>query len=1215
MRNLKRTLSLALAAIMLVGMMVVSASAASYNNLTDKDEIVNKDAVSMLVSLGIIEGKPDGSYAPTENVDRAQMAKMLSVIMNKGVDNSALYQSVNSGLTDITSHWAKGHINYCYTTGIIAGRGNGTFDPSATVTALEAAKMLLVAVGYDPKIEGFEGADWAINVSVRADEQGIFEGFTKDLSAPLNRDDAALLIYNALDVEMIQSYTTNNYPIAYSDHRTILADKYGVIKVQGVVVANEWASLASDDGDAALKEGKTTIYNGEGIFSTTGNTTVSKEDASLKTQTFNVSTPVDMLGKTVNLYIKKTTILADSTVYGDPVVSDVNTVVTTGETVLYSGAKDPQVDYDKLLGENGLTDKDAKYFWNYNSGKYIPNTTEKYGDKTANVKGATLTIIDNNGDGEVDYVLSVEKALADITSVNSKKETVTVRTLGTLDNKDVVGYEDMAKEDVVLYVQYGGRTYLEKPEVVTGEMEHFNVKGTEKYMTVGGEKYKADELETNARTEVVKFDVTECDKANGVQFETSYNFYLDDYGNVIAFEEVEAAAKNYALVLDSAFSTNMLNTSGQVKVLLPDGTTKTYELNWDNSVKSWKDENNSALDTTEEAAEALKTFLGTDDGGGVGKTYPAAGAAAGNLVAYSINADDKMTIDLPELTVGDVVDATKKPDYTSGTSGFFAAGQEMLSADISKGDVEIKTNATGVGDPTGTFGIDADTIVYYYNGKDGSVAVGYDNMAKLIDKNGVLAETGKKIIDAGTNTNGTANGEVKVSVVDLYKSDVANVVVLYTSQAKFGNEDYVFVMPEFDVYNDYFYYTVIHEDGTMEEVKSEENLRNDLKGTDGIVCTIDMDSKNLASFNTTPSRVAEGFVKVTSSRYVNVYTDATTNNAIQNPGKDNEWLDMTKLQSPVRLANKNDELIYDIDNTDVDDETATGTTFQDGQYGYVVYDEDNVVKAAFIVKSYLTEDPTGNNKPGKPSNDDLALKIITSGPNRGTFYFLNAEDATLMDMEDLLISSFEKLGYEVVKIHYTNGDISAVDVKRGSSESTFRVLDYTVTDEVQDVVVDTVGDTTVGPVAEDVKDTSTGLADGTLAGGLFNGITPQNGMKLTTLTITLPVDPSTTYRAVRQTNNALITCATEGGEDVPTAWKHGDSFVKAGAANVTPAGTAIEYSLLVCDDGEPITLEVFESSTGAFTVDSDHYTVKENGGSVATPSYTVTIDTTGVTFQ
>ena len=51
MRNLKRALSLALAAIMLIGMMVVSACAVSYNDLTDKDQIVNKDAVSMLVSL------------------------------------------------------------------------------------------------------------------------------------------------------------------------------------------------------------------------------------------------------------------------------------------------------------------------------------------------------------------------------------------------------------------------------------------------------------------------------------------------------------------------------------------------------------------------------------------------------------------------------------------------------------------------------------------------------------------------------------------------------------------------------------------------------------------------------------------------------------------------------------------------------------------------------------------------------------------------------------------------------------------------------------------------------------------------------------------------------------------------------------------------------------------------------------------------------------
>ena len=122
MRNLKRALSLALAAAMLIGMMVISASAVSYNSFTDRDEIVNKDAVSMLTTLGIIEGKPDGSYAPSENVDRAQMAKMISVMLSNNEDCDDLYMSVNSGLTDVAGNWAQGYINYCYTLDIIAGR-------------------------------------------------------------------------------------------------------------------------------------------------------------------------------------------------------------------------------------------------------------------------------------------------------------------------------------------------------------------------------------------------------------------------------------------------------------------------------------------------------------------------------------------------------------------------------------------------------------------------------------------------------------------------------------------------------------------------------------------------------------------------------------------------------------------------------------------------------------------------------------------------------------------------------------------------------------------------------------------------------------------------------------------------------------------------------------------------------------------------------------
>ena len=90
MRNLKRALSLVLAVVMVIGLMVVGASAVSYNDFSDRGEIVNKDAVSMLTTLGIIEGQPDGSYNPTGDVDRAQMAKMISVALTNNEDCDTL---------------------------------------------------------------------------------------------------------------------------------------------------------------------------------------------------------------------------------------------------------------------------------------------------------------------------------------------------------------------------------------------------------------------------------------------------------------------------------------------------------------------------------------------------------------------------------------------------------------------------------------------------------------------------------------------------------------------------------------------------------------------------------------------------------------------------------------------------------------------------------------------------------------------------------------------------------------------------------------------------------------------------------------------------------------------------------------------------------------------------------------------------------------------
>ena len=109
----------------------------------------------MLTILGVINGKEDGSFFdPAGNVTRAEMAKMTRHRPESGAGSvDGLYVGMNTGLTDVKGHWAESYINYCYSLGIIAGRGNGKFDPAATVTGNEAAKMLLVAAGYDAQLE------------------------------------------------------------------------------------------------------------------------------------------------------------------------------------------------------------------------------------------------------------------------------------------------------------------------------------------------------------------------------------------------------------------------------------------------------------------------------------------------------------------------------------------------------------------------------------------------------------------------------------------------------------------------------------------------------------------------------------------------------------------------------------------------------------------------------------------------------------------------------------------------------------------------------------------------------------------------------------------------------------------------------------------------------------------------------------------------------
>ena len=222
MRNLKRALSLALAAAMLISLMVVGASAADYG---DQAEVTQTEAVDVLTAIGVVGGDQNGNFNPTATLTRAEFCVMIANALTGGSFDQALFDGTNTPFTDVAGHWGAGYIAYCYSNGIVAGTSATTFEPDGTLTAAQAAAILLMALGYNQNNEFAANGQFSLNVTRWAQQSGLYDGLTVAANAGISRQDTAKLIFNAL---------TNTTPVGYSS----LTQSYytvGTSAVNGVV--------------------------------------------------------------------------------------------------------------------------------------------------------------------------------------------------------------------------------------------------------------------------------------------------------------------------------------------------------------------------------------------------------------------------------------------------------------------------------------------------------------------------------------------------------------------------------------------------------------------------------------------------------------------------------------------------------------------------------------------------------------------------------------------------------------------------------------------------------------------------------------------------------------------------------------------------------------------------------------------------------------------
>lgn len=194
MRKITKLLTLALAALMIMGAMPVGAA---FTDVSVDNEALY-ESVELLTTLGVAKGTSDTTFGPDELVTRQQMAAFVYRLMKAGRSSEG---GVNTTpFTDLEDSTFFNMISWANSTGIIKGRSATEFDPKGNIVLQDAYVMLVRALGYEK-----DGALSYPNAYIdKAEEIGLDEDIPSsvDYTASLTRGQVAIILANAFYADM-----------------------------------------------------------------------------------------------------------------------------------------------------------------------------------------------------------------------------------------------------------------------------------------------------------------------------------------------------------------------------------------------------------------------------------------------------------------------------------------------------------------------------------------------------------------------------------------------------------------------------------------------------------------------------------------------------------------------------------------------------------------------------------------------------------------------------------------------------------------------------------------------------------------------------------------------------------------------------------------------------------------------------------------------------
>ena len=625
MSKIKKLIALTLALAMVLS---VSAFAGSYkaDTYADADKINEdcQDAVELLYALDIMVG--DGkNFNPESAVTRAEMAKMIYVILNYGDDDKAVTYTGAKFFDDVEAgYWAEGYINYCAATKLIAGRGDNKFDPTAPVTTAEAAKMLLTAIGYSAEARGYTGANWDKNALADASIIGLLDGYKSNVNTYAPRQWVAVMIENmlldALTFDTMAPTFNGLLTSGYSKDLDTMGGKYyGLTEFTGYLYATDAAYIdrivktrdANDDpatyvdlqssksGDQAVPaSGYVTFANGKDWNAEAANY------LTIKTSQMSVYD----LGQQFRVIYDK----SDKSVYsialtgksevGECMVKDLEGRNDHGN---YDNDKDN--DYIFTVGEyegwfNYGSVKVAELASNGNFKNFSVDAKTVYNAlgsaefvRTDLVKG-----VDRDGNGSFDYIIYTAYDYAQVASVKNNKyhgdyiivkkllngETLTYDGDTKLYLDEVIITDDeIAEDDYIKYTwNYDEGCY--EMEVLVPEKATYDGKTSANVYTFGGEKYmasaKGDAAEKITGRKTVEWNIVTDDNLLVTAFKDSTAMSLDALNGKLAL--VIGVTEHY----DSG---RFYNDRFAIRVLTVEGGDEPIDLIYDvEATEAYKDQ-------------------------------------------------------------------------------------------------------------------------------------------------------------------------------------------------------------------------------------------------------------------------------------------------------------------------------------------------------------------------------------------------------------------------------------------------------------------------------------------------------------------------------------------------------------------------------------------------------------------------------------------------